>query len=244
MRTQYITVPIELYRRFLDNPKSCLYDILCYLIADYTKLEDIKADFESYPTDWRNAIKRGKELKKQAFNGTLFSTPRDIWFDYLRNADNKKRTDLLDFLAYQALKTKQGKKQYGRLTNYQMFQLMAGYATNKDFNKAYTEYWHKYNDTAKEHVIECYGIIGEYLSSEQKMKETGRRIKDRLTQKHKFYHYSFHCRYFVFMFSNKGAEYCAKVLVGYVEKHRKSNRNKEFNMIVAEERAKAKSDKI
>ena len=233
---QYYNAPVELYRRFLDNHTKCLNDVFDYVAAGYEHCEYVSKIMGANILDWESTKRNGAALRECKYNGTLFSIPRNTFWNYY--GKEHKRTELLDLLAYLALKSICGRKTICQCTTQRMFIRMAGFGGKEDFNMAYNNNPTESIKKRKERLLRCYGDIMEYFENERKMRDTGKRIRDRLTKKHKFYHYSKQCRYFVFMFSDKNSRSCKIQLADYVERHRTRNQKQEMKEIAAEVRAK------
>lgn len=205
----YYNAPIELYRRFLEQPKKCLEDVLHWCVVDYAKTNNADyfrtqqaLNFEG--GTFTKAKERVNELnKKNVFSGVTFSIPRSFYWDY-RDHD-KAEKELKCLLCYLALKSIQGKKRYYYAENAKMFRRMCGYGRKEDFEAA-----------DKEEL----GKLGRVFKSERNMQESGRRIREATMLQFDSFHCSLHTRgkrHFFFMIAYEDRKKCMEELAAYIE---------------------------
>jgi len=223
LEDKYYTVPVEIYRHFLDNPIGVLNDVVDYLAAHKKNGQNqtlAESELGVKFGNWKQALNRGKFLWKQEYNGTVFSIPRKMYWDCYNHIETKSTNDLLDILAYLALKTRLGKNKLRAMTTGELFMLMAGYGCKLDFEKRNEE----------------LGAIGKYFENERKQRDVGLRIRNRLEAKHQFYHIKGN-RNFVYTFSDRDKRSVYTMLARYVEEHKRSNRERVKREIIAEVKA-------
>ncbi|MBO7101456.1 MAG: hypothetical protein J6V98_05465 [Bacteroidales bacterium] len=202
---KYYNAPIELYRHFLEHPNKCLDEVLDYLSAGYKSNERDNAENELGINfgNWESNHARGAKLRKNTYSRVEFSIPRNIFWDYYRNA--KSDIELKCLLCYLALKSIQGKKRYYYAENAKMFRRMCGYGRKEDFEMA-----------SKNEL----GKLGRVFSSERNMQESGRRIREATMLQFDSFHCSMHTRgkrHFFFMIAYEDREKCMKELAAYIE---------------------------
>lgn len=203
---RYYNAPIELYRRFLEQPIVCLNNVLDYLSTEYNEEDKQKAADELGVTwgDWDKTRSRGIDLRfGKPFSGVIFSIPRSIFWDYRDH--HKTERELKCLLCYLALKSIQGKKRYYYTENAKMFRRMCGYGRKEDFEMA-----------SKNEL----GKLGRVFSSERNMQESGRRIREATMLQFDSFHCSMHTRgkrHFFFMIAYEDREKCMKELAAYIE---------------------------
>ena len=128
----YFNTPIELYQHFIENTRQCTDNVFDYCIAAYDTKSEAEAGLHLASIgDWAKSKENGTKLRQDRYNGTQFSIPIDILFDYYKNHNTKTNRQKTMLLGYLALKSIAGWKKITVLTNGAMFARMAGYPSAK-----------------------------------------------------------------------------------------------------------------
>lgn len=128
----YFNAPIELYQHFIENTWQCFDNVLGYCIAEYNTKGEAE---EALKIELNNCFVRyktkGTELRKGKYNGTQFSIPKNILFDFYVNHRTKTERQKAMLLGYLALKSIAGWWNITVTSNGAMFARMAGYPSTK-----------------------------------------------------------------------------------------------------------------
>ena len=127
----YFNAPIELYRHFIENTRQCLDNVIDYCIAKYDTKSEAEEALEIQIGDWVRPKMNGSQLRAGHYNGTQFSIPSHILFDYYKNHNTKTERQKAMLLGYLALKSIAGWRNITVTSNKAMFARMAGYPSTK-----------------------------------------------------------------------------------------------------------------
>lgn len=223
----YFNAPIELYRRFIDDTRQCLDNVLDYCIAEYDTAKDAEERYQIEIGDWGRSKMNGTKLRKGTYNGTQFSIPRHIFFDYYENYKTKTQRQIEMLLGYLALKSISGRWPMIHTCNDFMFARMAGYPSTKALP-----------DRAK------LGLIAQ-CNTPDKLRRVRNDIMDHFLTVHIYS--KKHGRGFCVMFTHESEHLtrreCMERMAGYMELTTQKYRDKlrDEQMKEARERAKLES---
>jgi len=127
----YFNAPIELYQHFIENTRQCLDNVLDYCIAEFNTESEAEEALSVTIGNWVKSKMNGMELRKSHYNGTQFSIPPSVLFDYYENHATKKEEQKAMLLGYLALKSIAGWWKITVTSNRAMFARMAGYPSTK-----------------------------------------------------------------------------------------------------------------
>ncbi|MBQ9473848.1 MAG: hypothetical protein IJU81_05510 [Bacteroidales bacterium] len=206
--TVYLTVPIEIWREFLDKPKDTLLNVFSYCATEYESIEEARKAIGFSNGNWESMTELGEELRLRQYGKSVFSISKKLYFDYFEN--KKSEYDNLLLLAYLALNSMRGKFTFSNSTY--LFARMAGYGTMDDFK----EDWKKNKKGGYDYRYRCNNIaISKYSKSKQILGRTCAKLRLDLMRAYPHVHcYSEQGkRDFAFMFDEKKPrEYCIKEL--------------------------------
>ena len=127
----YFNAPIELYQHFIENTRQCLDNVLDYCISKFDTESEAEEAFGISMHNWVKSKMKGMELRKSHYNGTQFSIPINILFDFYENHRTKTERQKAMLLGYLALKSISGWWNITVTSNRAMFARMAGYPSTK-----------------------------------------------------------------------------------------------------------------
>ena len=223
-RDKYFTFPIEVFRMLLDKPEEKFRDVLCW---QATKNEHRKRIIEDYHLD-DSDLQRGEELKRiGCYSGVNFSIPVKMFDKYYCTLPYRRETDLLELLAYLALKSLRGNYKIVLCDSEKLLIRMSGYV-GKDSLLSAGE-----NDV---------GRIKYYMQTERRARETVRKLRLVLMEDFKEFHtYSCtHKRGFAYMFSNEKREQCMQQMAELMESRTQRYKESKYNAMMRDATQAAK----
>lgn len=127
----YFNTPLELYRHFIENTRQCLNNVIDYCVAKYDTKSEAEEALGITIRDWVRSKMNGSELRADNYNGTQFSIPSRVFFDFFENHSTKTERQKAMLLGYLALKSIAGWWNITVTSNKAMFARMAGYPSTK-----------------------------------------------------------------------------------------------------------------
>lgn len=200
---KYFTFPIEVFRMLLDKPEEKFRDVLCWQIADATGEHQERLIKDYYLTE--SDRQRGEELKRiGCYCGVNFSLSVKMFDKYYCTLPHRGETDLLELLAYLALKSLGGNYKIVLCDSEKLLIRMSGYVGKDSLL------------SAGENEV---GRIKYYMQTERRARETVRKLRLVLMEDFKEFHtYSCtHKRGFAYMFSNGKREHCMRQMAELME---------------------------